>query len=72
MLNNTIKLKQNYTDAYIALGLFYHEAAIDKNGTVINQASQQKAIDTYNFILKNLDPTNSTVKKSLEQWRTAQ
>jgi O-antigen ligase len=72
MLNDTIKLKPNYSDAYIALGLFYHEAAIDKNGNVVNTAMQQKAVDTYNFILKHLDPTNSTVKKSLEQWRVSQ
>jgi len=70
MLNETIKLKPDYTDAYIALGLFYHAAAIDKNGKVINPDMQQKAIDTYNYILQHLAPTNSDVKKSLEQWRT--
>jgi len=72
MLNNTIQLKDNYEDAYVALGLFYHEAAVDKNGTVVNTAMQQKAVDTYNFILIHLDPNNDQVKKSLEQWRTAQ
>lgn len=70
MLNNTIKLKPDYTDAYVALGLFYHEAAIDKNGNVVKPAMQKKAIDTYTFILKRLSPNDSTVKKSLEQWRT--
>ena len=70
MLNNTIKLRPYYLDAYIALGLFYHEAAIDKNGKVINPDMQQKAIDAYNFILQHLDPNNATAKKSLEQWRT--
>ena len=69
MLNNTIQLKPDYTDAYVALGLFYHEAAIDQNGKVVNQAMQQKAITTYNYVIQHLDPTNSEVKKSLEQWR---
>jgi O-antigen ligase/tetratricopeptide (TPR) repeat protein len=72
MLNNTVQLKPDYIDAYVALGLFYHEAALDKNGKVVNPAMQQKAIDTYNYILKNLAPSNTDVKKSLEQWRTSQ
>ena len=72
MLQNTIKLKSDYTDAYIALGLFYHEAAVDQNGKVIKPDLQQKAIDTYNYVLQHLSPNNSEVKKSLEQWRTSQ
>jgi putative inorganic carbon (hco3(-)) transporter len=68
MLNSTIQLKPNYEDAFVALGLFYHDAAIDQNGKVIKPDLQQKAIDTYNYILKNLDPNNAQVKKSLEQW----
>lgn len=70
MLTNTVKLKSDYTDAYIALGLFEHEAALDKNGKVVNQTMQQQAINTYQYILKNLDPSDNNVKKSLEQWQT--
>ncbi len=70
MLKNTIKLKDDYIDAYVALGLFYHEAAIDKNGKIINPSMQQKAIATYTYIIKHLAPTDSEVKKTLEQWRT--
>ena len=70
MLENTIKLKADYTDAYVALGIFYHQLAIDKNGKVIKPDMQQKAIQTYEYILKNLDPNNKDVKKSLEQWRS--
>lgn len=70
MLTNTVQLRSNYEDAYVALGLFYHEAALDKNGNVVNQAFQQKAITTYQYVLKNLDPNNSNVKKSLSQWQT--
>lgn len=72
MLTTTIKLKPDYTDAYVALGLFYHELAIDKNGKVIKPELQQKAIDTYTYILTHLAPTNNEVKKSLEEWRTTQ
>ncbi|HSX09413.1 MAG TPA: hypothetical protein VLF93_04635, partial [Candidatus Saccharimonadales bacterium] len=72
ILSGTIQLKPNYTDAYVALGLFYHEAAVDKNGKITDQAMQQKAVDTYNYVLKNLNPNESDVKKSLEEWRTSQ
>ena len=70
MLSNTIKLKPDYTDAYAALGLFYHEAALDKNGKVVNPVMQQKAIDTYTYILQHFDPNDSQVKKSLQEWRS--
>ena len=68
VLQQTIKLKPDYRDAYFALGLFYHEKALDKNGNVVDQASQQKAIETYQYILKNLGPTDSEVQKSLKDW----
>jgi putative inorganic carbon (HCO3(-)) transporter len=70
ILNDTIKLKPNYTDAYVALGLFYHQEAIDQSGKVIKPDIQQKAIDTYEYVLTNFDPSNKQVKQSLEQWRT--
>lgn len=70
ILNNTIKLKPDYIDAYVALGLFYHELAIGYNGKVINQQMQQNAINTYTYILKNISPNDGDVKKSLEEWRT--
>lgn len=72
ILNETVKLKPDYIDAYVALGLFYHEAAVDKKGRVINPGLQQKAVDTYTYILQNLDPNNVEVKKNLEQWRISQ
>jgi putative inorganic carbon (HCO3(-)) transporter len=70
ILNDTIKLKPDYNDAYIALGLFYHQAAIDQTGKVVKPDMQQKAISTYEYLLTNLDPSNKDVKKSLELWRS--
>ena len=70
ILTNTIQLKPNYTDAYIALGLFYHQEAVDQRGKVIKPDLQQKAIDTYNYVLTHLDPNNNQAKKSMEEWRT--
>lgn len=70
ILNDTIKLKPDYSDAYVALGLFYHQQAIDQSGKIINPAMQQKAIDTYEYVLTKLDPSSKQVKDSLAQWRT--
>ncbi len=72
ILSDTTKLKPDYLDAYFALGLFYHQAAIDQKGKIIKPDMQQKAIDTYEYILAHLDPANAQAKKSLEDWRTGQ
>ena len=65
-----MKLKPDYTDAFVALGLFYHQVAVDQTGKVIKPDMQQKAIDTYEYILTNLAPTNKDVKKNLEEWHS--
>lgn len=36
ILEQTVKLKPNYQEAWYGLGLFAHEIAIDKNGKIIN------------------------------------
>ena len=69
ILLETIKLKPNYRDAYVALGLFYHQQAIDKDGKVTNTDLQRKAIETYEYILKNISSNDKEVKKSLEEWK---
>lgn len=72
ILNETIKLKPDYAASYIALGLFYHELAIDKNGKVTDPDMQKKAIDTYEYFLKHLAPEDKEVQKNLEAWRASQ
>ncbi|HUQ85756.1 MAG TPA: O-antigen ligase family protein [Candidatus Limnocylindrales bacterium] len=69
VLENTVKLKADYRDAYYALGLFYRELATDDNDFVTDPAMQQKAVSTYEYILKNIDPEDKQVKKSLESWK---
>ncbi len=49
-LEHTIVLKPNYEDAYMALGLFYHALAVDKNNRVINPLYEQKAVDALHKI----------------------
>jgi len=69
VLQETIKLKPDYRDAYFALGLFYHQLAVDKNDKVIDKAMQQKAIETYAFVLTHVSPKDDQIKKSLEAWK---
>ncbi|HUD44003.1 MAG TPA: O-antigen ligase family protein [Patescibacteria group bacterium] len=68
VLEQTIKAKPDYSDAYYALGLFYHTLATDKNGKVIDPQMQQKAIEQMQFILTNLDSKNADALKSLKDW----
>lgn len=68
-LKNTIKLKQDFSNAYYALGIFYHQLAIDNKGVVVNKDYQQKAIDTMNFMLKNVAPGDSRPIDALKAWQ---
>lgn len=67
-LKYTIKLKPNYRDAYYALGLFYHDAAIDKSGKVVNQAMQQNAVNTMKYLLSHVAPNDSRATQALKSW----
>jgi len=67
-LKNTIKLKQDFSNAYYALGIFYHQLAINNKGVVVNQEYQQKAIDTMHFMLKNVAPGDSRAIDALKAW----
>ena len=67
-LENTIKLRPNYKDAYYALGLFYHQEAIDKNGKVIDFSMQKKAIAQMHFILDHIIPNDAQALDALKTW----
>ncbi|MGI0002150.1 MAG: O-antigen ligase family protein [Nitrososphaeraceae archaeon] len=69
ILQETTKIKPNYTDAYIALGLFYRQQAVDEDNNVINPEMNQKAIDTYEYVLENLSPDHPEAQKSLKEWQ---
>lgn len=68
VLRKTIKLRPSYRDAYYALGLFYHQKALDKNGKVVNFELQNKAIEQMKYILTNLLPNDTPTKQALETW----
>ncbi|MCX6783191.1 MAG: O-antigen ligase family protein [Candidatus Levybacteria bacterium] len=68
ILEQTVKLKPNYQEAWYGLGLFAHEIAIDKNGKIINPFFEKKSIEAMRFILKNIDPKDKSALESLKKW----
>ena len=68
-LENTIRLKPDYKDAHFALGLFYRQQALDKNGKVINPDLQEKAVGQMQYILNHLSPNDPAAKEALENWK---
>lgn len=68
VLNEAVSLKPDYRDAYFALGLFYRQLAVNENDQVVNPEMNQKAIETYQFILNNLGGKDPEVEKNLQEW----
>src|ERR1035437_7092623 len=66
-LQNTIKLKRDYNQAYYALGIFYHQLAIDQKGNVIDEAYNQKAIDEMKLLIKYFGP-NQQASDAIKAW----
>jgi tetratricopeptide (TPR) repeat protein len=66
-LENTIKLKPDYSSPYYALGIFYHQLAVDTKGKIVNEAYNQKAIDVLNLMLKRFGP-NQQVSDAIKAW----
>lgn len=68
ILENTAKLKPNYTNAYYALGIFYHELAVDQNDKVVNRDYAKKAIDKMQFLIDNFGE-NEQAKAAIDTWQ---
>jgi putative inorganic carbon (hco3(-)) transporter len=58
ILEESIRLKPNYRDAYFALSLYYDELG-----------QRQKAINAMQYILTNIDPNDEQAKETLEGWK---
>lgn len=57
-LKETILLKKNYPDPYFALALY-----LDENG------QRTEAIQSMEYLLKNLDPKNKPAQEKLKEWK---
>jgi putative inorganic carbon (hco3(-)) transporter len=68
MLDEVLRLKPNYSDAYFAKGLFYHSLAIDENENVINADMQQKAVESMQYILDHINRDDKRAIDSLQSW----
>lgn len=68
-LENTIKLKPDYSKAYYALGIFYHQLAINKQGAVVNENYNQKGIDILKLMIKYFGP-NQQAEDAIKAWST--
>ena len=78
ILERTTELKPDYRDAYSALGLYYHQLAIGQTSAAASQSAeesikdpqmQQKAINTYQYILDNFASGDSQIKNTLDKWK---
>lgn len=69
-LQNTVKLKPDYRDAYYALGLLLHQQAVDPKNEVrvINPEKQQQAVMAMRYILDTLHINDAQVKEALKSW----
>lgn len=68
-LERTIQLKPDYRDAYYALGLYYHQLALDKNGHITNPDAEEKAVKTMHFIHDTMDPRDDLkIFETLHSW----
>ena len=69
-LERTVRLKPDYRDAWYALGIFYHELALNDAGQIQDKEIQKKAEDALNYILKNINIDDETVLQTLKSWKT--
>lgn len=71
-LEQTIKLKGDYRDAYYALALFYRQKALGGDATskqVKDPLFEQKAVSEMHFILVNFGPNDDLkIKDTLKSW----
>lgn len=66
-LQNTIKLKVDYANAYYALAIFYHQLAVDPKGKIINEQYNKMATDELNLMIK-LFGKNQQAEDAIKAW----
>ena len=65
-LERDVALKPDYKDAHYALGLFYNQKALDKNGNVVNRDFLNKAIGQMKYILTYISSSDTGALDALK------
>lgn len=65
-LERAVILKPDYKDAHYALGLFYNQKAVDKNGNLISREFLDKAIEQMKYILTYISSSDTGAKDALK------
>lgn len=66
-LERTVQMKADYRDARYALGLFYFQKALDKDGkTVIDKNYLEKAKEQMRYILSHINSGDTQTKQALQ------
>jgi putative inorganic carbon (hco3(-)) transporter len=68
VLEETIRVKPDYRDAYYALAVAYNDVAIDTGGRVIRPDMREKAVAQLRFILQNISPNDKQAQELLSSW----
>ncbi len=66
VLEGTIKMKPNYRDPRYALGLFYYQKALDKNGKVVDRSYLEKAKEQMKYILNYIASNDGQAQDTLK------
>jgi len=64
ILKETVKLKNDYRDAYYALGVFYNQVGKDQGNTEYKKL----AVEQMEFILKHISSEDKAAKDALDTW----
>jgi len=65
-LERAVAFKPDYKDAHYALGLFYNQKAVDKNGNVIKREFLDKAIGQMKYILTYINSSDIPAREALK------
>jgi putative inorganic carbon (HCO3(-)) transporter len=68
VLEETIRLKPDYRDAYYALAVAYNDLAFNGSGQVVKPEYREKAIKQLRFILSNISPDDKQTQETLSSW----
>jgi tetratricopeptide (TPR) repeat protein len=68
VLEETVRLKPDYRDAYYALAIAYNDMAVNAAGQVVRPEFRQKAVDALQYILNHIAPNDKETEQLLTSW----